>query len=152
MRFLTEMGNPLPKAFKDAAEFILNTDLRRALDADEIDVPRIKSLVATAHTWGSELDSEGHGYLLQKTLTCMMRGVFDNPDDEALLERLSVAVRMADSLPFPLDLGQVQTLYYRMLPTARAERKAQAEAGDEAAKAWLERFDVLGELLKVRAE
>ena len=139
------------KAFKDAAEFILNTDLRRALGADELDVPRIESLVANAHIWNSELDSEGHGYLLQQTLARQMHEVFDNADDEALLKRLSAAVRMADSLPFPLDLAQVQTLYYRMLPTARAGRKAQAEAGDEAAKAWLERFDALGELLKVRA-
>ena len=152
MRFLTEMGNPLPKAFKDAAEFILNTDLRRALAADELDTARIENLVSNSRIWGSELDSEGHGYLLQQTLARMMQEVFDNPDDEALLEKLSAAVDLSRRLPFPLDLGQVQTLYYRMLPTARTDRKARAEAGDEAARSWLDRFDALGDHLKVRAE
>ena len=152
MRFLTEMGNPLPKAFKDAAEFILNTDLRRALTADELDVARIENLVANSRIWVSELDSEGHGYLLQQTLARMMLEVFENPDDEALLERVTAAVDLSCKLPFPLDLGQVQTLYYRMLPTARKERRERAETGDGSARSWLERFDTLGGRLKVRPE
>jgi len=152
MRFLTEMGNPLPKAFKDAAEFILNTDLRRALAADELDAARIENLVANAHIWDSELDLEGHGYLLQQTLIRMMRLVFENPDDQELLERLTSAVDLGSRLPFPLDLGQVQTLYYRMLPTARAERNARAAQGSEAAVSWMERFDILGHHLKVRTD
>jgi alpha-amylase/alpha-mannosidase (GH57 family) len=152
MRFLTEMGNPLPKAFKDAAEFILNTDLRRALTADELDAARIENLVSNSRIWSSEMDGEGHGYLLQQTLTRMMREVFENQDDETLLERVTAAVDLSRNLPFPLDLGQVQTLYYRMLPTARNERTERARGGDEAARRWLERFDTLGSHLKVRPE
>jgi hypothetical protein len=136
MRFLTEMGNPLPKAFKDAAEFILNTDLRRALMADDLDTGRIENLVANGRIWNSELDAEGHGYLLQHTLTRMMREVFDDPDDETRLEQLTMAVDLSRRLPFPVDLGQVQTLYYRMVLTARDERKERADGGDERAREW----------------
>jgi alpha-amylase/alpha-mannosidase (GH57 family) len=152
MRFLTEMGNPLPKAFKDAAEFILNTDLRRALSADDLDVERIENLVSNARIWDSELDGEGHGYLLQQTLARMMRQVFDGPDDEAPLQRLIAAVALSQRLPFPLDLGQVQTLYYRMLPVVRKERALRARLGDGAATTWLEQFDTLGARLRVRTE
>jgi len=106
--------------------------------------------VSNSRIWGSELDSEGHGYLLQQTLTRMMGDVFDSPDDESLLERLTAAVDLSCHLPFTPDLGQVQTLYYRMLPKARSDRKVRAEAGDEAAKGWLDRFDALGVRLKVR--
>jgi len=150
MRFLTEMGNPLPKAFKDAAEFILNTDLRRALSARELDVARIDRLISNSRIWSSELDAEGHGYLLQQALGTMMRALFTNPDDEGLLFKLTEGVALGQRLPFPLDLGQIQTLYYRMLPTARADRKALAETGNTQAREWLERFDALGEHLRVR--
>jgi alpha-amylase/alpha-mannosidase (GH57 family) len=150
MRYLTEMGNPLPKAFKDAAEFIINTDLRRVIDADTLDRARIETLVADAGTWGSELDLEGHGYLLQRTLGRMMNALFDNPDDADLLSALTAAVEMSYDLPFKVDLGEVQTLYYRMLPTARRERTARADGSDTAAADWLRQFDALGEHLKVR--
>jgi len=152
MRFLTEMGNPLPKAFKDAAEFILNTDLRRALSADELDVERIENLVSNARIWASELDGEGHGYLLQQALARMMRQVFDDPDDAVPLQRLIAAVALSQRLPFPLDLGQVQTLYYRMLPVVRKERALRAGSGDDVARTWLEQFDTLGARLRVRTE
>ncbi|MBN1152025.1 MAG: DUF3536 domain-containing protein [Dehalococcoidia bacterium] len=151
MRFLTEMGNPLPKAFKDAAEFILNTDLRRAVSSDELDIARIENLVANARIWNSELDAEGHGYQLQRALTALMRRVFENPDDIDLLVKVTEAVALSLRLPFPMDLREVQTLYYRMPPAARAERKTRAEAGDEVAARWLEQFDVLGDHLKVRS-
>ncbi|MFC2008429.1 DUF3536 domain-containing protein [Chloroflexota bacterium] len=150
MRFLTEMGDPLPKAFKDAAEFIINTDLRRALSFEGFDQPKIETLVNDARAWGSELDNEGHGYLLQLTLGKMMTALFESPEDETMLQRLVSAVELSHTLPFPLDLGEVQTLYYRMLATTRADKQDKSNSGDAAAKEWLLLFDSLGERLKIR--
>ena len=150
MRFMTEMGNPLPKAFKDAAEFIINTDLRRLLSAESCDTAAIKSLVDNARTWNSELDNEGHGYLLQNALTRMITRFAQEPDNIDLLERLIEAIELSRGLPFPVDLGKVQTTYYRMLDTTRQERKAAAESRDEAAQEWLEKFHILGNQLMVR--
>jgi alpha-amylase/alpha-mannosidase (GH57 family) len=150
MRFITEMGNPLPKAFKDAAEFIINTDLRRLLSGETCETESIKSLVDNARTWGSELDNAGHGYLLQNVLGRMMTRFVDGPDNIDLLERLIDAVELRLALPFPTDLGEVQTMFYRMLPTTRQEWQTKADGGDEVAKQWMEKFDLLGERLKVR--
>ena len=152
MRFLTEMGDPLPKAFKDAAEFIINTDLRRALSLEGFDPPRIQALVTDAQTWGSELDNAGHGYLLQLTLQAMMTECSQSPDEEGLLSRVASAVELSHGLPFPLDLGEVQTLYYCMIGSSRESEKQLADTGDENARQWLSSFDSLGELLKIRLE
>ena len=146
MRFLTEMGNPLPKAFKDAAEFIINSDLRIALSAENMAPTRIETLVADARTWNAELDIEGHGYLLQKTLVRMMRLLFEEPGNAGLLQNLARAVEMSASLPFPLHLGEVQNLYYRL---------RQSLSNDSAAGSMTEpqreALITLGEQLKVRA-
>jgi len=150
MRFLTEMGNPLPKAFKDAAEFIINTDLRRALSADALDVSRVETLVANALAWGSELDNEGHGYLLHLSLVRMMQALIENPADDATLHTLIEGVELSRRLPFPVDLGEVQTLYYRILPSIRADCQVRADKGEQDACEWLQRFDSLGEHLRVR--
>jgi len=146
----SEMGNPLPKAFKDAAEFIINTDLRRLLSAESCDTDAINSLVDNARTWNSELDNEGHGYLLQNALTRMITRFAQEPNNIDLLERLIEAIELSRGLPFPVDLGEVQTTYYRMLDTTRQERKAAAESRDEAVQEWLEKFHILGNQLMVR--
>ncbi|MCK9356178.1 MAG: DUF3536 domain-containing protein [Dehalococcoidia bacterium] len=150
MRFLTEMGNPLPKPFKDAAEFIINTDLRRVLTAREPNLARVEALVSSAATWGAELDTEGHGHLLRLLIGRMMESFASNPDEGEALARLTAAVAMSQRLSLPIDLGEVQYLYYRLIPTSREEHRARAQAGDASAAAWLTAFDALGDRLRVR--
>ncbi|RPI08219.1 MAG: DUF3536 domain-containing protein, partial [Acidobacteriales bacterium] len=128
MRFLTEMGNPLPKPFKDAAEFIINTDLRRVLTAKEPNLARVEALVSSATAWGAELDTEGHGYLLRLLLGRMMEAFASKPDEGEAIARLTAAVGLSQRLPFPIDLGEVQYRYYRLIPCSREEHRAWAQA------------------------
>jgi alpha-amylase/alpha-mannosidase (GH57 family) len=150
MRFLAELGNPVPKAFHSAAEFILNSDLRRTLGGDTLDIERVKALFDEAATWNVELDTEGLAYLFQKTLETMMAKLDTAPEDLPLLNKLVVAAEMVRSLPFGVDLWRVQNLYHRMLPTVYPEFQKRAEAGDELAKEWVSRFSSLGQQLSVR--
>jgi len=146
MRFLTDMGNPLPRAFHSAAEFILNTDLRRALSGETLDVERIKGLLEETRAWNVELDTEGLSYLLQQTLRGMMAGFVSNPDDIFLLNSLVAAVELAWSTPFAVDLWKVQNLYYEMLQTTYPEYRKRTKADRE----WLTQFASLGEKLSIR--
>ncbi|MDZ4230935.1 MAG: DUF3536 domain-containing protein, partial [Dehalococcoidales bacterium] len=88
MRFLSELGNPIPRSFQSAAEFILNNGLRRALSADSLDIERIKNLLDETQTWKVELDNEGLSYLFQQTLERMIAGLVANPEDIALFNKL----------------------------------------------------------------
>jgi alpha-amylase/alpha-mannosidase (GH57 family) len=146
MRFLTDMGNPLPKAFHSAAEFILNTDLRRALSGETLDAERIKGLLEETRAWNVELDTEGLSYLLQQTLGGMMARFVSNPDDIFLLNSLVAAVELTRSTPFAVDLYKVQNLYYEMLQTTYPEYRKRTKAGRE----WLTQFASLGEKLSIR--
>jgi hypothetical protein len=146
MRFLTDMGNPLPRAFHSAAEFILNTDLRRALSGETLDVERIKGLLEEARAWNVELDTEGLSYLLQQTLGRMMAGFVSNPDDIFLLNSLVAAVELARSTPFAVDLWKVQNLYYEMPETTYPEYRKRTKADRE----WLTQFASLGGKLSIR--
>ncbi|HEY77822.1 MAG TPA: DUF3536 domain-containing protein [Dehalococcoidia bacterium] len=150
MRFLAELGNPVPKAFNSAAEFILNSDLRRSLNVDTLEVEKIKSLLDEITTWNVELDTEGHSYLFQRALEKMIARLAETPDDIALLNNLVAATEMVDSLPFGLDVWRVQNLYHDILQTAHTGFKEKAEKGDESAKEWLTQFSVVGQQLKVR--
>jgi alpha-amylase/alpha-mannosidase (GH57 family) len=56
MRFLNEIGNPLPRALLSAADFILNTDLQRELSNESLDAERIGKLLDDAQLWDITLD------------------------------------------------------------------------------------------------
>jgi len=150
MRFLSDLGNPVPKAFYSAAEFILNSDLHRELGSQPLEVERIKGLLDEAKAWRVELDSEGLGYQLQQNLGEMMAKFVATPEDTVLLGNLVAAVEMARSAPFAVDFWQVQNLYYQMLHTNYLEFKKRAEQGDEATKEWAAQLVSLGKHLSIR--
>ncbi len=149
MRFLTDLGNPLPRALRSAAGFILNTDLRRALSNDTLDVERISGLLDDARSWNVELDTGGFGYLLEQTLEGMMGMFVSSPDDLSLLQNLVAAVELARSLPFEVDLWKVQNIYFEMLQVNYPAFQRRARRGDEIAGEWVTLFGSLGEQLSV---
>jgi hypothetical protein len=150
MRFLSELGNPIPKSFHSAAEFILNSELRKAVSSDTLDMERIKNLLDETQTWKVELDTEGLSYFLQQTLEQMTARLVDTPEDIDLLKELLAAMEITRSVPFAVDLWKVQNLYHGMLRSVFPEIKKRTEQGDEAAKEWLAQFVALGQHLSIR--
>jgi alpha-amylase/alpha-mannosidase (GH57 family) len=150
MRFLSELGNPIPKSFHSAAEFILNSELRRVIKGDTLDLERLRSLLDETQTWQVELDTEGLSYLLQQTLERMMARLVTNPEDTDFLKQVFAAAEMLPALPFPVDLWKVQNLYHEILKASYPEFQNRAQQGDESAREWLGLFVPLGQQLSIR--
>jgi alpha-amylase/alpha-mannosidase (GH57 family) len=150
MRFLIDLGNPIPKSLHPAVDFIINTDLRAALSQDELDTERINSLLEEARACNINLDGEGLGLLFRQTIERMMSRLVSTPEDQTCLERLVGAAELARATPFEVDLWKVQNLYYRMLQEVYPQFQQKAQGGDQAALEWVNQFVALGGQLSVR--
>jgi len=146
MRFLGELRTPPPQVLQMTAEFVLNGSLRRAFEDENLDLERIGSLLDAAQRERATLDGAGLSYALRHSLERMIRRLQAGPSDLELLERLEAVVDLARSLPFEVDLWEVQNRYYQMLQQVRP--RFQARDDDEAGN-WLARFDRLGEKLRI---
>jgi alpha-amylase/alpha-mannosidase (GH57 family) len=152
MRFLSELGGPVPKAFHSAAELIINMDLHRAVNGDTVDADSVRNLIETAGKWQIEVDGEGIGYDLKITLEKMTATVAASPGDIESLKSLGEAITLARSLPFPVDLWKVQNFYWGIMGKDYPVFQEKATGGDKAAKEWVEAFAALGNDLSVRVE
>jgi len=152
MRFLADLGVPLPRAFHAAAELILNLDLRRALEEEESDLDHIGGILEAAGAWQIQLDTAGLGYALQQTIERVADELRGRPTELSLLERLETVVSLARFLPFEVSLWKAQNMYYDMLQTVYREFRGRAEQGDEASQEWLHHFISLGDRLLVQVE
>ncbi|MFC1928805.1 DUF3536 domain-containing protein, partial [Chloroflexota bacterium] len=150
MRFLSELGGPVPKAFHAAAELILNIDIHRAVSNDTIDTESIRTLVDTAKSWQVDLDADGISYDLQENLERMMMALVDTPADTSVLKNLIDCIELAQTMPFDVDLWKVQNLYWGMLQGSYPKFKQKAEQNDRQAAEWVKDFSSLGEQLKIR--
>ncbi len=148
MRFLLDLGTPLPAPFRIAVEVIVNMDLRRALEADDLDVSRVEELLREARTTPVALDSAALEYRFRRRLETLAAAVERDPRDVATLRKLADAVTLAHRLPFDVDLWAVQNACYRLRRQVYPEC-LHAAADDPDAAAWIWVFRGVGDLVMI---
>ena len=151
MRTLARVGGSvmIPRAFSAAAEFVLNTRLRRALGSDSWDVEGIRSLTADAEGAKIALDVPTVEYTLRMRLERMAEEFRDNPANGEVLSRLDAAVGLARSLPLEVNLAKIQNMCYGLLQTAYPDFQKKGLAGVQDASSWIEHFRALAEKLSL---
>jgi hypothetical protein len=152
MRFMTALGVPLPNRFETAAEFTLNTDLRRSFEADELNLEAITGLLDEAKAAGLSLDSASLEFELRRKVEQLSAQFRAEPESLPNLQKLDAAAGLAQSVPFEVNLWQVQNDFYSVLQSAYQDYRRKAEQGDEHAAQWVAAFKVLGDRLSVPVE
>jgi alpha-amylase/alpha-mannosidase (GH57 family) len=146
LRFLSETAMPLPKVLEVTAEFVINGALRRALREDAVDVDRVRGLLETAQRDKVSLDSAMLSYRMKRRSAELAAAFVAQPRDQELLERFTSLIELARTMPFEVELWEAQNAYWHVLQTVMPEMQASTS---DAARAWMERFLALGELLRV---
>jgi alpha-amylase/alpha-mannosidase (GH57 family) len=147
MRFLKDIGAPLPSALKTAADFVLNTELRRLFESQDPDTDRLRSLIQEAHTDNVELHRDALAYAIKATFDGRMERLAAAPEDTPYLARTSNLAEIVRGLDIEVNLWKTQNCYFKMLHGVAAEKSNMARQGDPAAAEWLRHFVRLGEQL-----
>jgi alpha-amylase/alpha-mannosidase (GH57 family) len=150
MRFLADAGIPQPRIFQVMGEFAVNSQIRKELESENPDINRIQSLLNEATIMKVPLDGQTLEFVLRKKAELAAAAFGAAPADLNRLEQLEGAVNMASSMPFPVNLWEVQNLYVQNMDGVYSDNRARAEQGDEQAKTWLEHFNALADKLRLR--
>ena len=92
MRFLVDLKAPLPKAFQTTAEYAINSHLKRALGADELDGGRVRTLLEEARLAHVELDATTLEFTLRKAIENRAARLREEPLE---LSRSSALLRLS---------------------------------------------------------
>jgi alpha-amylase/alpha-mannosidase (GH57 family) len=152
MRFLHDLGTPLPKAFQTTAEYALNSRLRREFENNGMDLERIRTLLDEARSANVTLDAPTLEYKMRQSVKRLAENVAEHPDDPDLAHRLEAAVRLFQGLPFQVSLATVQNRAWGLLRNVYPEYRARADNGDEQARQWVDQFRNLAEALRLRVD
>ncbi|MGO8678006.1 MAG: DUF3536 domain-containing protein [Limisphaerales bacterium] len=152
MRFLADLRAPPLKPLALATEFVLNSELRRQFEGDTLDLQRVRTLLGECESTKVPLDADTLAYALKGHLDRLSDLVLKSPEAPDLLQQFTDAAELARALPFEVNLWKAQNAYAGMRTGVVPGLRRRAEAGDDAAKAWLEKFPVLGERLGFRVD
>jgi len=141
---------PLPRTLAVLEEFIISDDLRRELEAAEIDLEHLKDLAEKIKNQSLQVDKVTLGFIVKKRLEAMMGKLSENPDDFSLLQEITEFIRIVAGLPLETDLWGTQNFYYQLGEKICPEQRSLAEGGNGDARKWLSSFCRLGNYLKVK--
>jgi alpha-amylase/alpha-mannosidase (GH57 family) len=146
MRFIAAHGMPLIRHFQAAAEVTLNAELRRAIEAEHVNVDLVRALMEEAKAVRIELDATTLEFTLRRKLETMAEQWETQPCDLEKLASLDAAVKLALSFPFEVRLWEIQNAYHSVLVSSSNNGHG---AGCDLPE-WHQSFRSLGEQLGLR--
>ena len=146
LHYLSQAGLPKPPALTLAAGFAINAGLRRALEAEPIDEPQLRSFLQLAKADQVPLETATLSYIADQRMKRVMIELQMSSGSLEALERALGLARMLSELPFDLNLWQAQNIWYEILRTSHYALTALA--ADDRPQ-WDKSFSELGACLSI---
>ena len=150
MRFITSLGTPMPREFAAAVEYALNSLLRRACSAEELDGDRIRNLLREARASNITLDVATLEFLLRHKLETFSRRLSADPSRTESLKEMQKTLKVIKQMPFPISLWSPQNDVYEIQSAIYQRMRRRAAKGDDKAQAWTKCYLELSELLAIQ--
>ena len=152
MRFLLEADAPVPRALSVAAELVIQNELKRRLEEDELDPERIQALLHEARGIGITLDTTPLEFSYRRSLERKAARLRGHPEDVEILEGVTHVLELLGDLPCIVNLRTVQNIAYDLRESLFPSMQERAGRGDEQAREWVDAFVRMGTKLGVRVE
>ncbi len=146
MGFFQKTGIPIPKAFYMVADFILNDDLRKALD-DGADAEKIRTIMKDMKKWQVTVESLELEFKVRLKAEEVMERLSKNISDISLLLKTQKVLELLQSLPMEINYWRLQNIYFEIAKTRYKEFLEKGRTGDNDAAKWVEAFQHLGQRL-----
>jgi len=147
MRFLKGIDAPLPVPLRTAADYVLNSELRREFESPEPDPARVRMLWEEANAGSVELHIEELAYAIKSHLDQRLETLTATPEDGAFLARTADVAGVVQEMGTEVNLWKTQNLYFRLLNDVMPRQHSRAQSGDTGATEWMAQFTKLGDRL-----
>jgi alpha-amylase/alpha-mannosidase (GH57 family) len=147
MLTIRNMKMPLPRALAAPAEFILSEDLCREIQADDIDLNRLKNLAEDTRRLSLDIDKERLRFVGGHKISRMMDRFEESFDDLDLLQTIGKTLEILKTVISDIDLQNAQNIFFGVAKNRYGQIEAKAHSGDQKAGEWVADFQNLAQQL-----
>jgi hypothetical protein len=147
--FLQSLNIPIPKPFSMVAEYIVNTEMRRLFEEEDLDTEKLESLIIEVKKWALEIDILV-GLVSSSWIISQMLKLSYQTDDLVLFKKIEKILKLLRELPVELNIWKAQNIYFTIGRNGYKIIKEKAEKGDIFSKKWVEAFRKLGYYMQVK--
>lgn len=149
MRYLASFDLPIPEAFRLAAEYVLRSRMRRALDSDFPNLREMRTCLDQARRVGVEIEDAGLDYRWHQALERLLTRFDSEPGDLEVLEHLGRVAELCVTQQLDVDLWRTQNECYKHLQCTAEQVRRGAVEGDPESERWLALFERLCRTVRI---
>jgi hypothetical protein len=150
MNFYDSLQHKIPRPFLAAAEYIINTDLKRIFAEETLDRAKLKRLIDDTNRWDIKIDTTTITFRVNAWINAIMEKLTGEPGNTQLFEQIIDAMEIMVPLSLSLNLWKAQNDYFLISRDELSAMKAKAEQGDTGSRQWVDTFTRLGSYLQVK--
>ncbi len=150
MKAMKEMDIKPPDVLEYSIQYILNLDIQKNMESDEIDLSLLKLSIEAVINGRYKTENEMLQYVTSNCIMRQMHRILEHPDDTFRIETVNQLFNLINPLSLELNLWDCQNHYYRIGTEKQKEMHTRADTGDENAQKWLTQFSILGTYLGVQ--
>lgn len=150
MLAMKEIGIPSPNVFLNTFEFLFNTDMKKTLEADQVEIKRLIELVKQVKRWSLKIDKQMIGFIASKRITSLMEEVRMNPENVTNIKTIENMFKVLRPLDLPLRIWEAQNIYFYLRKELANNLDARFKQNDKDAKKWFANFNALGNILSIK--
>jgi len=137
----------LPRYFVQVLEFIINSDISKVLESEDMDLDKLQSVVGESGQWHLDLNKKNLSYLASLKINEFSEVWAQNQKEISLMEKGVRFLKIIESLELDLNIWKAQNIYFGI---GKKHIKNIKKQSDKESKKWLFLFDSLGKYLKVK--
>lgn len=149
IRYINELGIPVPAPLKATAEYALITELKGELSKEKYKIKHISKLLSEIERLHIALNEVEIGFVVRKSLEAMIKQLSTDYESIQKFENLIHTIELVKRLPFKINFYHTQNEFYAMREKIYPGMKNLATEGDPKAKEWVQYFSLLGNQLEV---
>ncbi len=152
MLFVQDAGMTVPKTFLASAEFVLNREIKQALEKEPIDLEQIRKALAEITRWRLSLNEVEVEFNVRRKLDEMVDRLREFHADLSLLSQIHALTALLPSLPFLVNTWYLQNRYFDLVKDVYGGMLSKAQTGDSDAAKWIETFTAIGKALSFNTD
>ncbi len=150
MNFFYTLQIKLPGAFASAAEYILNTDLKKVFEDEDLDTEKLTKLIGEAKKWTIKIDTTTIGFVASSWVSLFMEKLNERSGNIQLFNKIDRVMEILKPLSLPMNLWKAQNIYFSMWRNFFVKMNKQQIHEDSVTEQWVEGFRKLGKHLQVK--
>jgi hypothetical protein len=150
LQVIKDLGVPLPRSLQAIVNSVIDNDLRRLLQEEQLEMARFEKLEEDIKKLSPQIEKQSLSFIVSSRIDDLMVRLDKSPEDLVPMETVVDLLRIASELQLEPNLWKAQNILFSLSKKVQKWMRERADQGDGNAKRWMDLLKSMEDRMQVR--